>query len=489
MSSGSVDMARGILRNAAALFLVGIFAKGMGLVIAVLVARFLGKDALGLFALLFSVAMLLEAFISIGMSDSLVRDVAARPQQASSLYRRALTLVGGISIIPALALGLWALSGATDPDMRASLLVVAIGTPISGAFVVSQAVLQGTERVLLLTWVTFLARLVSLIALFFAISQGAGVAAAFGSRVLFQAISVVIFFLALRHGAGEQAADFTLRSLLTRSVPFALYRALGELGVRLPALVLPGLVGLGSSGVFDTANRVRSTLGMTMSATIAGLMPSFARHFADPRAHPERLVGFSLKYMCLAMSVAATVINLCAQWLIVLLFGSTFAAASLLLQILVWAQVLVAMDTVLRQAMLAAGHEYPAVWHATLGLGAQLTLILLLAIPLDLPGVALAVLLSSAFTLALDLRFVLKTVIAVPVGQFVASPLAASSLVAVTMLALHQQSFVIRLLAVVGIWGVATALFRLLPLEELRFLRHLATVPRAKRGANSKLDL
>ena len=80
MTSGSVGLARGILRNAGGLFLVGVFAKGMGLVIAVLVARFLGPDAMGLFALLFSVAMLLETFISIGLSDSLVRDVALDPR-------------------------------------------------------------------------------------------------------------------------------------------------------------------------------------------------------------------------------------------------------------------------------------------------------------------------------------------------------------------------------------------------------------------------
>ncbi len=59
MTSSSIGLARGILRNAGGLFLVGMFAKGMGLVIAVLVARFLGADAMGLFALLFSIAMLL----------------------------------------------------------------------------------------------------------------------------------------------------------------------------------------------------------------------------------------------------------------------------------------------------------------------------------------------------------------------------------------------------------------------------------------------
>jgi len=484
VSTGSVVLARGILRNAGALFLVGMFAKGMGLVIAVLVARFLGTDAMGLFALLFSVAMLLETFISIGMSDSLVRDVAARPRQASNLYLYALKLVAWISILPALALALGAFLIAEDSATRASLLVVAIGTPVSGAFVVSQAVLQGTERVLLLIWVTFLARVASLIWLVVAFYQGAGVEAAFGSRVLFQAASVGVFFFALRRDRNGESADFTARHLLTRAAPFALNRAIGELGARLPSLVLPGTLGLGASGVFDTANRVRSTLGMTMSAMIAGMMPSFARQFVDPRGSSDRLVGYSVKYMCLAISAVATVIGLGADWIIGLLFGPAFAHASAPLQILAWAQVLVAVDAVLQQVMLAAGHEYATVRHSAVGVAGQLVLILLLASALDLPGVAVAVLLSAAFTLALNLRFVARHVAPIPVGQFAAAPLAAAGLVAAMMFVVHDQPFLVRVLVLTGAWGVAAALFRLLPREELRFMRQLASLPRVKHGEN-----
>ena len=195
---------------------------------------------MGLFALLFSVAMLLETFISIGMSDSLVRDVAATPAQARNLYLHALKLVVGISVVPALVLAMAAYLSDDQGAMRASLLVVAVGAPISGAFVVSQAVMQGTERVLMLTWVTFLARVLSLIWLLIAFFRGAGVEAAFVSRVMFQAASVVVFFMTLRRGVAGEPANFTMRDVLTRSLPFALNQAIREVGVRLPSLSAAG---------------------------------------------------------------------------------------------------------------------------------------------------------------------------------------------------------------------------------------------------------
>lgn len=483
MTSTSVGLARGILRNAAALFLVGLFGKGMGLVIAVLIARFLGTDAMGLYALLFSVAILLETFISIGMSDSLVRDVAARPRQASNLYLHALRLVLGVSLLPAMAVALAAFVVADVGSMRASLIVVAVGTPVSGALVVSQAVLQGTERVLFLTWVSFLARLVSLGWLAMTLYRGAGVEAAFISRVLFQFGSVAVFFVALWRGRNDEPVEHTSWSLLSRSLPFALNRAVRELGVRLASLVLPGTMGLAPAGIFDAANRIRSTLGITMSAMIVGMMPSFARNFAGEGPGSGQLIGYSVKYMCLAMSAVATVIGLCAAWLIGLLFGASFVSASQPLQLLIWAQVLVAVDAVLQQAMLAAGYEYAAVRYSAFGVVAQMAFIVPLGYLLDLSGVALAVLLASALTLALDLRFVVRHVTAIPVRRFAAGPLAAGCLVAGVMLALHDQPFVVRLIAAIGTWGAAAVVFRLLPREEVHFIRRLAALPRARRAA------
>ena len=71
MTEHAVGTARGILRNSAAMFLVGIFAKGMGLIVAVLVARFLGPSATGLYALLFGIAVLCETLTTLGVPEAI----------------------------------------------------------------------------------------------------------------------------------------------------------------------------------------------------------------------------------------------------------------------------------------------------------------------------------------------------------------------------------------------------------------------------------
>jgi len=481
MTHASVGLARGILRNASALFLVGAFAKGAGLVIAVLVARFLGADAMGLFAALFSISVLIETFISLGMSDSLVRDVASHPGEAPGMYRGALKLVAWVSVIPVIGLAVAAYAIDEHASARASLVILAVGTPISGACVVAQAVLQGIERVLLLTWVSFLARIASLGLLFIAFYAGAGIEAAFASRVLFHLLCLAVFsFVLLKQGEAAQPAHSTYR-LLTRAVPFAINKGIRELSTRLSSLVLPGAVGLTGAGIFDSANRIRSTVSMTMSVSIVGLMPAFARNAKGAeRDSSAALIGYSVKYMCLGMAVIATVVCVLSDWIIRILFGSEFAAAALPLQLLTWTQVLNGIDAVVQQAMLARAAVGPAIRNSAIGVATQFVLLVVLSKVWGLQGAALAVLISSLAMMAIDLRYLLRNIVAIPAWHFAIAPMLVSLAVASLLFAASHASVATRSLIAVGSWAVAMAVFRVLPRHEFDFIRRLVMPVRAK---------
>lgn len=483
MMPASVGVARGILRNAGALFLVGLFGKGAGLVVAVLIARFLGADSMGLYAVLFSVSVLIEAFISLGMSDSLVRDVAARPGEARDMFVSALRVVVIVSILPVAALLAAAWHFSDPPSLRDCLLILALGTPVAGAFVVAQSVLQGCERVLLLTWVTFVARLASLALLLALFVRGASLAAAFASMVLFQLLALAVFAPAILKSREKGAAPHSPIRLMYRAVPFAICNAIRELSVRLPALVLPGSVGLGASGVFDGANRVRSALGMTMGASIRGLMPAFARSHGDPEEKAGLLIGYSVKYMCIGMSLAATAITLLAAWIVEILYGSAFAAAALPLQLLAWAQVLTAVDAVLQQAMLARGAVLPAIRHSAVVVALQFVLLIVLSRQFGLPGAAAAVMLASAALVAVDARYVAGRVARVPVWHFVAAPLLVALSVAAVMFATAGLGFAVRIAAAAASWAAAVVVFRAVPRDELRFMWRLLSSSKGKSAA------
>ena len=119
-----VVLATSIVRNSVALMAVGLLAKGMGLVLAVLIARFLGPSAMGLFALLFSIALLVEYIAPLGLQDVLIRDVAAHPQDRIRLWRQASRLALIASLVPAVAFLVAAYAFRDDGSTRNSLLAV-----------------------------------------------------------------------------------------------------------------------------------------------------------------------------------------------------------------------------------------------------------------------------------------------------------------------------------------------------------------------------
>lgn len=488
MTEHTIGTARGILRNSAALLLVGVFAKAMGLVIALLVARFLGPSAIGLFALLYGIAIIVEHLTTLGVPEILVREVAAKPERSTGLYRSAVKIVLVASVLPALAFlaaSFWFDRG--DP-VRSSLLVLSLGTPIAGLFTISQAVLQGLERVLVITWVVFVTRVLSLAWLVFALWRGSDVEAAFVSRLLFLLGSIVVFLPMLWRRTASHETASGARDLLVRSVPFALNRIIMDLVARLPALVLPPVVGLARAGLFDAAERLRSTLGMTVSVTMLGMMPAFARNFSGSGSRSDMLIAYSAKYVAICISLVATGIAVFAAWIIQILYGKEFVDAVLPLQILAWAQVVVAVDSVLKQAMLAARHEYSAVRRALAGLVIQFVLIVAMARFLDLPGVSLGILISAVILLGIDLHFVVRRVARIQIFAFVAAPLLGAMMIGAVLILVDQDAILTRLVVAVFGWAVATAGLRLMPRDEARLLRQILFARRSGKAARGDTD-
>lgn len=483
MTEHAVTTARGILRNSAAMFLVGVFAKGMGLVVAVLVARFLGPTATGLYALLFGIAVLCETLTTLGVPEALVREIAARPDSSGSLIRTAVRIVLVVSILPALAFlvaSYWFEPG--DPT-RDSLRVLSVSTPVAAVFTVAQAAFQGLERMFFLTWVTFATRILSLLWLGYALWKGAHIEAAFTSRLIFHFSTIAILIPVLWRAPHLRPAISGVRNLLIRSFPFALNKILNDLTIRMPALLLPALLGLTRSGLFDAAERVRNSIAMALHATMLGMMPAFSRNFSDTGPQSAKLISYSAKYVGLSMALIATGIAVLSGWIVRLLYGDLFLDAILPLQILVWAQVIVAVDAVLRQAMLAARHEYSAVRRALAGMLIQFLVVVTTARLFGLVGVAGGMLVAAILMLWVDLRFVHKRVTAIRAGTAVVAPLFAALLIGTALALIDYDAILTRILVAVVGWALALVLLRLIPPEELQLLRNVLLVRKTKQLA------
>ena len=471
MHRDPLSLTLSILRNTLAFLVVGVFSKAMGLVIAVLIARFLGPEAMGLFALLFGIALFVENTAPLGLQDVLIRDAAAKPLERIALWKEATQVAISASLVPSCAFLVAAYFYRDNEPVLYSLITLAIGMPISALALVSQAILQGLEKVFFLTWATLLTRIASLILLGIMLYRGAGVEAAFVSRVLFQASSAALFVcvIFIDRPAGGRSAH--ARSALNRALPFAFNRALIELTTRAPLLLLPIMFSLKQIGLFDAADRIRLTLGIAISVATTAFMPAFSRSFFGQEANRGALVGYSVKYVCLAISVAAAILSIFADPIIRVLYGPAFSGSAILLQVLVWAQMLVATDAILKQAIVASGRESAVARRAVVGLILLTMLVVALGSLYGLQGAAVAVLLAAAAMVTLDLRFVVKEVVAFDLQKFVLWPLLCGLLVGSVLLLLDGVTTGNRLMAGVSMFLISAVAMRLVPKDEREFLK------------------
>jgi O-antigen/teichoic acid export membrane protein len=466
-----VALASSIVRNSVALMAVGLLAKGMGLVIAVLIARFLGPSAMGLFAILFSIALLIEYIAPLGLQDVLIRDVAAHPRERARLWSEASKLALAASLVPAAAFLVAAYLYREDASLRSSLLALAAGMPCSAMALVAQSVLQGMEKILYITWTTFLTRVASLAALVLMLMQGMGVESAFISRVMFQATSAAFFaWMILRNAPASGNATHPAIAL-ARTLPFAANRVLTESTTRAPLLLLPILFTFADIGLFDAADRIRLTLGIMVAVATTAIMPALSRAFAGGSNDRHALVSYSVKYVCVILSCAALAISILADVIVRILYGPQFAASGLLLQVLIWTQVLVATDAVLKQTMIANGREKAVVIRALAGLTALAALVLGLGYAFGLLGAAGGVLAAAAVTLVLDARYVTRAVGGFDALRFLWKPLACGALAGGVLVYLNGASPLLRLAAGFSAFLAVAFVVRLLPRAERAFLR------------------
>jgi O-antigen/teichoic acid export membrane protein len=209
---------------------------------------------------------------------------------------------------------------------------------------------------------------------------------------------------------------------------------------------------------------------MVAVATTA-IMPALSRAFAGGSADRHTLVSFSVKYVCVILSLAALGISIFADVIVRILYGEPFSASALLLQVLIWTQVLVATDAVLKQAMIANGREYAVVTRGLAGLAALAALVLGLGHEFGLVGAAAGVLAAAAFVLVLDAAFVTRDLRKFDTMRYLGKPLSCAALAGGVLVYLDGASPWLRLAAGLASYGVAATTLGLLPRVERAFLR------------------
>jgi O-antigen/teichoic acid export membrane protein len=489
MSENRLHTATRIVRNFIVLLFLAAMAKGSGLIIAVIVARFLGAEALGIYAVVIAMTMILEIVAPLGQQDVLIRSVARAPNSMLRLWVESsvATVVVALLCSAGLAAGSRALGLA--PDVQLAVDVVALSLPFGSTNFVTQAVLQGLERLKFLTIATSIGRIANLGVLVVLILLDAGIVAVFIGRLVFHAVTLAILAAVIvRHGRHIGAGTdwrLTPRHLASRAraaLPFAAQRVIGEASIRGSVLVLPLLIAMQSVGLFDAADRLRQTIATMIPVVMLAIMPAFSRTFRNDRAKGAVLATYSMKFLLIAVLPMTFLVAAAAPGIVRLLYGGGYAASVPVLQIVIWAQVFLSADTILKQVIIASDNELSMLRRSAVGVLVQVLLTIVLVTYFGINGVAMAIVGASVFIVALDAHFVVRHVVTLDFADAIVKPLVCAAGAGAVALALGGHNLLLVVAAAGFTYLASLFLLRTFSADELSLMRSIPGGLLKKRG-------
>ncbi|MHB8709187.1 MAG: flippase [Desulfuromonadales bacterium] len=351
---------------------------GLGLLLGIWVARYLGPEQFGLLSYALAFVALFAPLAMPGLDDIVVRNLVREPAARSVLLGSTflLKLLGGAaSVLASIAVIVWM----RPEDLQSFWLVAIIATgTVFQAFGVIElwfnAQIQAKYPVLAKN-AAFLACALGKIALILAGAPLLAFAWISLAEAIFGAAGLVIAYRARGFRLGEWIGRRPVAGELLRdSWPLFFSCIIIAVYLRIDQVMLGEMVGSEAVGVYSVAVRLAEVWFFFSAAVYWSLLPGLvAARAASEALFYERLQKY---YNLMAFSAYAIAIPvmLLANWLVLTLFGAEYAGAGPMLAVLIWANLFIYLESA-RSAFFNVMNWYRP-HFVTVALGAILNIVL-----------------------------------------------------------------------------------------------------------------
>lgn len=347
----SAQLARGLVR----LFFV------------LVVARVIGPQQFGAYALLLAVVEMLAVASGSGYADFLTREAAKDSRlgwglgsQLTWLRLACLPLLVGAGLVI-----LWILG-----YPRAVLIAAAwfsLSLPPRSVSEAVQGVLRGVGRYVSYLVVELASDLALAVGAIYLLVWRGGLDLVIATEVAAAAASAVVSIVFVILFRTEERIHLGRKQLLEKSVIFNMYSCIVNLYDRIDIVLLSKLAGDYATGVYSAAYRPLGTVQLVPNGVLYSILPGLSRNAecGQELRRLEKAMGFLLS----AAFVIVLAVMVFAGPGVRLLLGERYAESAMALKILIWAVILRYINYGLNIRLLAAGKEKVFVMTSLVCLG------------------------------------------------------------------------------------------------------------------------
>jgi O-antigen/teichoic acid export membrane protein len=387
-----------LFANAVAMLAARLAPPAFSFAINVAIARLHGTDSLGVYVYLLSLLVIFQAVASAGMTQLLVRELAAHPTQVDRLVRQGRTLgiaTGSLATAGFLLYARFVADGTSSraADALSLYLLPSAWIAVQEAFFIARcehhavtvvAVVENAIKLLLAIAVFWFGG--GLVELCLAISA---------SRVC-----ALVFGQILMHRAGSRAGfrpELHGLAPLARALPsFGGMFVLAMVFFRVDVLVLGAMRGERETGIYGAGLTLYSVALLLPDSVLAAVYPRLAASFRSGRDGFARAALLAAKLLAIGLvPVSVGLIDL-APAVLGHVYGEKFLEAAPALALLGASLPIHALNGAFGQALQAGGYQGAMLCAGLVGTAIHVAITLALVALLGVPGAPLALLISSS---------------------------------------------------------------------------------------------
>ncbi len=361
-----------ILDNIGWLSFDKILRMGVGLLVGVWIARYLGPEQFGLLNYAIAFTGLFGAFATMGLQGIVVRDIVRDPDGASLTLATAalMQFIGGLI---AFVLVLLAIAYVRPDDPLARSIVAVLGAML--LFKASDTAVYWFESQVQSKYVVLVQNSVFLV---FAVGKVALILntaslTAFVWLMLAEAILAALIMIIVFRRFGKplttlKANTRRAKMLLKDSWPLLLSSMAIVIYMKIDQVMLGEMVGEESVGIFSAAARLSEAWYFVPMMIVTSVFPTI---IANKQTNEELYIGRVQRlYNLLAVIsvMVGLVFSLISSWLITTLYGPNYAEAAAVLSIQIWAGIFVSMGIARGKWLLAEDLQHIGYWYIALAM-------------------------------------------------------------------------------------------------------------------------
>jgi O-antigen/teichoic acid export membrane protein len=356
-----VNTLQRLLKNTIAMSATNALRLLVGLILTIYIARNLGPEFLGKYALLVTYINIFQILAEAGIPRLVTREVARSPQQSGRYFWNSLVVQLACSIVSSIAMvAVIELLG--YPADTKAMLYVATGTlPAYAVLAAGAAILQAHERMEVSTLAEIISSVGQLVATILLLRAGYGAIGLAIIKVLGFALVACVNLLAVWRLRLVGRPQLDLRfgwSLLRHSSNILLMAIFGAVLLRLDVLIINQFWGEAATGIYNAAYQLVKGFVLLIWAYADAIYPLLSKLHRQPGGKMQLAVATSLQYgtvLLLPLAVGGTL--LAAPIIRVIYRDPSFMAAVWPLRLLIWHLLPFFAHTILVRSLIASDRQ------------------------------------------------------------------------------------------------------------------------------------